>query len=106
MKRGIMRKKWIILVLILLVVAVIIGLKTCRKTTAPGGEMKPDNADTYTVSFGNIDSRIEITGEVQPQTIVSQKSRVSGKVVKFYADENDYVKLGDIIADIEQALNK
>lgn len=101
-----MRKKWIILVLILLVVAVIIGLKTCRKTTAPGGEMKPDNADTYTVSFGNIDSRIEITGEVQPQTIVSQKSRVSGKVVKFYADENDYVKLGDIIADIEPDYNQ
>lgn len=100
-----MRKKWIIIIVILLLAGLLIGLRACfqKKAQTPGNAQ---DTNIHTVAVGDIDSRIEITGEIQPQTVVSQKSRVSGKVVKFYADENDYVKKGDIIADIEPDYNQ
>ena len=60
----------------------------------------------YTVKTGDIINKIDITGEVQPQSVVSLKSKVSGKIVRFYVDENDYVKSGQIIADIEPDYNQ
>lgn len=101
-----MRKKWIVIVVILLIAAVLIGFRACKNKAQTGSQSTSGENNTHTVSYGNINSRIEITGEVQPQTVVSQKSRVSGKVVKFYADENDYVRKGDIIADIEPDYNQ
>ncbi len=100
-----MRKKWIIIIVILLLAGLLIGLRACfqKKAQTPGNAQ---DTNIHTVAVGDIDSRIEITGEIQPQTVVSQKSRVSGKVVKFYADENDYVNKGDIIADIEPDYNQ
>lgn len=101
-----MRKKWIVIAIIIIIVVLLVGYNACKKkATAPTPDQSP-NIDTYTVSYGNIENNIEITGEVQPQSIVSQKSRVSGKVVKFYVDENDKVNKGDIIADIEPDYNQ
>ncbi len=99
-----MRKKWIIIIVILLLAGLLIGLRACfqKKAQTPGNAQ---DTNKHTVAVGDIDSRIEITGEIQPQTVVS-RNPVSGKVVKFYADENDYVKKGDIIADIEPDYNQ
>ena len=58
------------------------------------------------VTRGNISIRIEETGEVQPKSIVEIKSRVSGKVVRMYVDENDFVRTGQLIADIEPDYNQ
>ncbi len=104
--RGFMRKKWrIIIGILILLVIITVAVKSCGKKKAA---MVPANtaAETATVGKGEILSRTEITGEVQPQTIVSLKSKVSGKIVKFYAAENDYVKSGQIIADIEPDYNQ
>lgn len=100
-KGYIMRKKWKwILGIALLLIISIVGISQCNKKKAAAG-LSSSKEDTYTVAYGDIISKIEITGEVQPQTVVAIKSRVSGKIVRFYADENDYVKAGQIIADIE-----
>jgi RND family efflux transporter MFP subunit len=106
MKRGFMRKRWIVIIVILLIVAALIGIRVFSKKAQTGSKTPGVDNNTHTVTFGDINSRIEITGELQPQTVVSQKSRVSGKVVKFYVDENDYVRKGDIIADIEPDYNQ
>ena len=101
-----MRKKWkIIIGIAVVVVVVLVLLKGCGKAKKPGA-VKTDTQETVSVSRGEISSRIEITGEVQPQTVVSLKSKVSGKIVKFYAAENDYVSSGQIIADIEPDYNQ
>jgi HlyD family secretion protein len=101
-----MRKKWkIIIGIAVVIIAVLILAKSCGKAKKAAVK-KTATEETYTVSRGEISSRIEITGEVQPQTVVSLKSKVSGKIVKFYAGENDYVSAGQIIADIEPDYNQ
>ncbi len=101
-----MRKVWKIIAIIVVVILVIIAISKCRKPASPDAVQARDSSDIHVVARGNIDSRIEITGELQPATTVAQKSRVSGKIVKFYVDENDYVKMGDILADIEPDYNQ
>lgn len=101
-----MRKKWKVVIIVVVVLALLLlALRQCGQAA-----MKKLSAftasETYTVAKGEIASQVEITGEVQPQTIVAIKSKVSGKIVKFYADENDYVKSGQIIADIEPDYNQ
>ncbi|GAB1467439.1 efflux RND transporter periplasmic adaptor subunit [Candidatus Cloacimonadota bacterium] len=101
-----MRKKWkIIIGILLLVVVLAVVLKSCSKgkKVAPATDT---GTESTTVTRGEILSRTEITGEVQPQTVVALKSKVSGKIVKFYAGENDLVKSGQIIADIEPDYNQ
>ncbi|MBW6514144.1 MAG: efflux RND transporter periplasmic adaptor subunit [Candidatus Syntrophosphaera sp.] len=101
-----MRKKWKIIVIIAVVlVLLVLALRQCGKAALKQVE-KLGTEQSHTVERGSIVSQVEITGEVQPQTVVAIKSKVSGKIVKFYADENDYVRFGQIIADIEPDYNQ
>lgn len=94
------RKKWLIIIIVIVLIVIAVGLRNCSKAKkAAGGAAQQD--DSYVVERGKILSTIEITGEIQPHVTVQIKSKVSGKVVKFYADESEYVKNGQIIADIE-----
>lgn len=102
-----MRKKWLIIlgIVVLILIFVIIGRCSNKKISVnPLTEAGSD--DYYEVKYGDIDAKIDITGEVQPESVVAQKSRVSGKVVKLYVDESDVVKIGDILADIEPDYNQ
>lgn len=101
-----MRKKWIIIAIVIILIAVVIGISRCNKGKDQKAPAAIGEHEKYTVARGRIDSKIEVTGEVQPATIVSQKSRVSGKIVKFYVQENDFVKMGAILADIEPDYNQ
>nr|MDK2850826.1 HlyD family secretion protein [Candidatus Cloacimonadota bacterium] len=101
-----MRKKWKLIAIIIVVILVIFAFSRCRNNTSNQITPIDDSSDQYTVTRGDIDSKIEIIGELQPASTVSQKSRVSGKIVKFYVDENDQVEMGDIIADIEPDYNQ
>ena len=103
-----MRKKRKLIIGIVLGIAILcIGLFLFGKSKLKKAVESNNIQDqTYTVALGNIEAKIDITGEVQPQTVVSIKSRVSGRIVKFYAAENDYVKSGQIIADIEPDYNQ
>jgi HlyD family secretion protein len=101
-----MRKKWrIILGILLLLIILGVAIKSCGKKKS-AAVMPDTGSETVIVTRGEISSKTDISGEVQPQTVVSLKSKVSGKIVKFYADENDYVKAGQIIADIEPDYNQ
>ncbi|MDP3114503.1 MAG: efflux RND transporter periplasmic adaptor subunit [Candidatus Cloacimonadaceae bacterium] len=96
-----MQKKWKIVIGIAVGIIVLGTLgRQCSKA-GPKVAALDDESQTHTVARGQILSQIEITGEVQPQTVVSIKSKVSGKIVKFYVGENDYVSMGQKIADIE-----
>ncbi len=100
------RKKmiWIIIVVIiasLITLGIIVKNKAKKKISSAGPKIQ-----TYVVKKGDISNVLEVTGEIQPISIVQIKSRISGKIIKFYVDENQIVKQGDIIADIEPDYNQ
>ncbi|MGC9361980.1 MAG: efflux RND transporter periplasmic adaptor subunit [Candidatus Syntrophosphaera sp.] len=101
-----MRKIWkIVIIVVVVLVLLVLGLRQCGKAALKqAGQAQREQ--TYSVERGQIVSQVEITGEVQPETVVAIKSKVSGKIVKFYADENDYVRSGQVIADIEPDYNQ
>ncbi len=101
-----MRKKWK-WIIIALIVLVILGAAVKHRSKAAGQRTGLAAQDhSYTVVRGDIVSKVEIIGEIQPQTVVAVKSKVSGTIVRFYANENDYVRAGQIIADIEPDYNQ
>ena len=102
-----MRKKWIWIVGIVLILIILVAvLAQCGKKAMGKAMQALGGEQNHVVARGDIESRIEITGEVQPQNLISLKSKVSGKIVKFYADENDFVRIGQKIADIEPDYNQ
>ncbi|MBM4403933.1 MAG: efflux RND transporter periplasmic adaptor subunit [Candidatus Cloacimonetes bacterium] len=98
------KRKWLIWGLIGLVVILVMVSRLNK--TGSDREAPQQEQLTHTVSRGNIISKVEIVGEIQPQTVVAVKSKVSGTILRFYANENDYVKTGQIIADIEPDYNQ
>ncbi|MCK4956228.1 MAG: efflux RND transporter periplasmic adaptor subunit [Candidatus Cloacimonetes bacterium] len=58
------------------------------------------------VKRGSITVKLEETGEVKPIKEIDIKSKISGKILKFYVEEGDFVKSGDLIADIEPDYNQ
>ena len=102
-----MRKKWLwIIGIVLVLILVVIVLSRCGKSALSKAMQAGMGEQNHIVKRGDIESRIQITGEVQPLNLISLKSKVSGKIVKFYADENDFVRIGQTIADIEPDYNQ
>ncbi len=100
------KKTWLVVIIIVVImIALLAAGRSCagRKMAAAGPQKQEES---YTVKRGDIVSTIEITGEIKPQVTVQIKSKVSGKVIRFYVDESDYVKAGQIIADIEPDYNQ
>jgi len=60
----------------------------------------------HVVKTGEITIKLEETGEIRPIKEIEIKSKVSGKITLFYVEEGDYIKLGDVIADIEPDYNQ
>lgn len=92
-----------VLIIIIVIIAIVSAFYFFKKETK--NEVKNQISKTK-VTRGNISIRIEETGEIQPKSIVAIKSKVSGKVIKLYVQENDFVKTGDLIADIEPDYNQ
>ena len=85
---------------ILLLTILFIGCTKKKRDTAA------KNIKSYTVKRGQVTVKLEETGVIKPIREIDIKSKVSGKIVKFYVDEGDYVTIGDTIADIEPDYNQ
>jgi len=94
-------KKYIIIGIVIIVIVVAVILFTGKKE-----EETTSTIQKVTVEKGSIAIRIDETGEVQPKSTVDIKSKVSGKVVKLYVDENDFIRNGQLIADVEPDYNQ
>jgi HlyD family secretion protein len=96
-------KKVIIWIIAIVVVIVILGTLFRKRDDSPAQSIP---LRTVEAKLGEIKVVLEEVGEIQPIREVDIKSRVSGKVVKFHADEGDYVEPGDLIAEIEPDFNQ
>jgi RND family efflux transporter MFP subunit len=95
-----MKKKWIIMVIVVLVAAASFGAYKLFFAKAT----KEVNFQTETVKRRDIASSVQATGVIRAKIGAEVKvgARISGKVEKLYANIGDVVKKGQVIARLEQ----
>ena len=92
-----MKKFFIILGIIIAIIVVIMILKPKKRLDFAGNR----EVKSHVVENGTIVVKLEETGEIRPIKEIEIKSKISGKIVKFFFEEGDYVNSSDIIAEIE-----
>lgn len=93
---GLVRRNWILIVVILVAVAVVVAFRLNQKPEEEYFVAK--------VEQGDIRQVIEATGTINPVTLVQVGSQVSGLISKLYVDFNSKVTQGQIIAEIDPNL--
>ncbi len=88
-------RKFGVIVVIIASLIVACSIETNKKSQIPG------KVKSMVVEFGEITVKMEETGEIEPIREVELKPMVSGKIVKFYVEEGDFLQKGDLLADIE-----
>lgn len=79
----------------------------CGKANIKGrGKNPAGKIKSHVVKKGEIIVKLEETGEIEPIKQIEIKSKISGKIIKFFAEEGDYVKKDDVIAEIEPDYNQ
>jgi HlyD family secretion protein len=97
-------KKFAIIVGIIIVIIALISIFGAK--SKKGKSKKAETVKAHIVEEGSITVKLEETGEIQPIREIEIKSKVSGKIIKFFLEESDFVKNGDIIASIEPDYNQ
>ncbi len=88
-------KKILIIIAAVVVLAAVVGLTVIR---AQAGYTK---VLIGTVAKQNLVSIVSATGQIRPKTYVNVGANAMGRVTRFYVNEGDRVKKGQIVATIE-----
>jgi HlyD family secretion protein len=88
-------KKILLIIGAVVVLAAVVGLTVVR---AQSGYTK---VLIGTVSRENLVSVVSATGQIRPKTLINVGANAMGRVTRFYVNEGDHVKKGQIIATIE-----
>lgn len=94
-----MKKKWIILIVIIIVAAAAVYIYLTKNKT----EQKLSFV-TAKAAYGYIAKSVTATGNTQPVDTVSVGAQVSGVVKYVYADFNDEVKQGQLLAKVDPSI--
>ena len=91
-------KKWVIVATLVVVAAAGGGWWSSRDRAA-----EPQYR-TETVDRGDISAQVSANGTLNPVTLVNVGTQVSGTVRRIYADFNQQVKAGQVLAELDPAL--
>lgn len=96
-----MLRKWLIRLVILAIVATGIYFYLQSQTPAPESRYRLQQ-----VTRGDVAQSVSANGTLNPVTIVSVGTQVSGRVNKLYVDFNDKVEENQILLELDDALLK
>jgi HlyD family secretion protein len=91
---------------VILAVMILLVIFGCENVKIGAAAKSSDKVKSYVVKEGRIVVKLEETGEIQPFKEIDIKSKISGKILKFFVEVGDYVNLGDVIAEIEPDYNQ
>jgi len=93
---------WIIIVLIVVIVVVISLVGKKNKGEEPVDKKTP----TAVAKIEDISIILDEVGEIRPVKEVNVKSKLSGRIIKMFVEEGEYIDEGAIIAEIEPDMNQ
>ena len=105
---GDMKKhlKWIIPVVVVLVIGGYMATRGGGDAEAQNGGNGDDvilGGRTGTCEIGEINVLLTEVGEIQPESMVMVKSKVSGKIMSLHVEEGQTVHMGQLLARVEPA---
>ena len=92
------RKLWLWTGLIVLVAVAALGIAVAAR----GNTTKFEPSQLAKADLGDIARSVVATGKVQPITKVEVKSKASGIVTRLDTDINEHVKMGQVLAQLDQ----
>lgn len=95
-----------IIIGIVIIIAIILVVRFCVGRFAGRKPALESTLNTAEAKLGEISVLLHETGEIQPTREIDIKSRISGKVTKFYVDEGDFIERGTLIAEVEPDFNQ
>ena len=96
--------RWIPRIVLIAIVAAVTAFLWIKKPWEPSA---PEiTFTTVTVQKGSIAAQVTAAGTLSARTTVQVGAQVSGRVVKLFADFNDQVKKGQVIAKLDESLLK
>ncbi len=97
-----MRKVIQRIIILLIVIALLAGGYYFYKNSR---QVKPEDLYKFgEVTQGNIEQAVSANGTINPVTLVSVGTQVSGRVSKLYVDFNDKVEKGQLLLELDDAL--
>jgi HlyD family secretion protein len=97
-KNGKKSRKWIWIVVVVLALAgAAVGVRAALK---PSKEIDPSKLAS--IEKGSIAKSVVATGKIEPRSTVEVKSKASGIVKKLYVDYGDFVKQGQVLAELDK----
>lgn len=97
---SIMKKKWIILVVALVIVAIALGFYFNKNGKTGSTYM------TETLKVGSLTNKVSSTGTLKAMRTVEVGTQVSGIIDQLYVDFNDNVRKGQLLAVLDTVLLK
>lgn len=88
----------------IVIILFLISVTAIYWVSSQENESKRDQYRTRTIERGDIVQTISANGTLTPVVLVNVGTQVSGTVAKLYADFNDQVKIGQILAELDPAL--
>jgi HlyD family secretion protein len=85
----------------LLITATIVGLLVLFPLFAPGGKQNARQFLTETAITGDLVVTVSASGTLEPTTSVDVGSEMSGAVARVLVQENDHVKKGQLLAQLD-----
>jgi len=92
-------KKFVWIIIVAIVIVVIVVSVTGKKKTA---QQEADKKTPTAVAIvDDISIVLDEVGEIRPVKEVNVKSKLSGRIIKMFIEEGQYIQESDIIAEIE-----
>ncbi|MEO1004876.1 MAG: efflux RND transporter periplasmic adaptor subunit [Cyanobacteria bacterium J06638_38] len=83
-----------------------IKFRDTQSMSSPEQKQKPLNVDVAVAKKGSLEKEIQYVGTTYPVREVSLRSRIEGQVLNLAVDVGDRVEQGQVLAQIDDSINK
>ena len=96
------KKRWILIILVIAIVALGVYRIVESSRPVPVAEMKPVNVTVQTVEYGSVQATSPLTGRIDPVESASVVPLTAGEVTSLSVSLGDEVKKGDVLFELDK----
>ncbi|MEW6088856.1 MAG: efflux RND transporter periplasmic adaptor subunit [bacterium] len=95
-----------IFILVILIILSIAGFYIFKNKIFSENKKGKEQTGIIKVKRGDISISVNVTGTIKPLKVVELKSKASGKIIRMPVEKGDYLKEGELVAEIEKTFTQ